>query len=68
MTESYDLTVDELRRRLAAAGITIPEERMAMVRKLLGDALVHVRETDSRTIRTLEPAVRFAPDGEVRDE
>ena len=68
MTESFDLTMDELRRRLDAAGITIPEERMAMVRKLLGDALVHVRGLDSRAIRTVEPAVRFAPEGEVRDE
>jgi hypothetical protein len=68
MTESFDLTMDELRRRLQAADITIPEERMAMVRKLLGDALVHVRGMDSRTIKTVEPAVRFAPAAEVRDE
>jgi hypothetical protein len=68
MTESFDLTLDELRRRLEAAGIAIPEERLPMVRKLLGDALVHVRGLDSRTIRTLEPAVRFAPADEPRHE
>jgi hypothetical protein len=30
-----------------------------MVRKLLSDALVHVRALDSRAIKTVEPAVRF---------
>jgi hypothetical protein len=61
-----ELSMDELRRRIAMAGVTIPENRLAMVRKLLSDALVHVRAVDSRTIPTVEPAVRFAP--ETRDE
>ena len=30
-----DLTMEELRARIAAAGITIPENRLAMVRKLI---------------------------------
>jgi hypothetical protein len=68
MTDSLELTLDELRRRIAAAGITIPEERLAMVRKLLGDALAPVRALDSRTIKTVEPAVRFAPGGGTGDE
>ena len=54
-----ELTLEELRARIAAAGITIPENRLAMVRKLLGDALAPLRRVDSRTIRTLEPAVTF---------
>jgi hypothetical protein len=54
-----ELTLDELRARIAAAGITIPENRLAMVKKLLGDALAPLRRVDSRTIRTLEPAVTF---------
>jgi hypothetical protein len=54
-----ELTLDELRARIAAAGITIPENRLNMVQKLLGNALAPVRATDSRTIKTLEPAVRF---------
>jgi hypothetical protein len=54
-----ELTLDELRARIAAAGVTIPEHRLAMVRKLLGDALAPLRRVDSRTIRTLEPAVTF---------
>jgi hypothetical protein len=66
MDGQTELSMDELRRRIATAGITIPENRLAMVRKLLSDALVHVRALDSRTITTVEPAVRFAP--ETRDE
>ena len=63
---SDELTLQELRDRLKAAGITIPENRLSMVRKLLSDALVHVRALDSRTIRTVEPAVRFSARGEDR--
>jgi hypothetical protein len=35
-----------------------------MVRKLLSDALIHVRAVDSRAIAGVEPAVRFAPETE----
>ncbi|HUO62869.1 MAG TPA: hypothetical protein VMT97_04150 [Terriglobales bacterium] len=64
-----ELTMDELRERIRATGITIAENRLAMVRKLLADALAPVRALDSRTIRSVEPAVRFAPDteGNARD-
>jgi hypothetical protein len=64
-----ELTMDELRERIRVAGITIAENRLAMVRKLLADALAPVRALDSRTIRSVEPAVRFAPDteGNARD-
>jgi hypothetical protein len=55
------LTMEELRARIRGAGITIPENRLAMIRKLLGDALAPVRALDSREVRTLEPAVTFAP-------
>jgi hypothetical protein len=54
-----ELTLEELRARIAAAGITIAEHRLGMVRKLLSDALVHVRALDSRAIKAVEPAVRF---------
>jgi molybdate transport system regulatory protein len=63
MTESHELTLEELRARIHAAGLTIPDNRLGMVRKLLSDALVHVRALDSRTVKTVEPAVRFTPDG-----
>ncbi|PYN92540.1 MAG: hypothetical protein DMD91_32080 [Candidatus Rokuibacteriota bacterium] len=59
MSDPHELTLDELRARMQAAGITIPDNRLAMVRKLLSDALVHVRALDSRAIKTVEPAVRF---------
>jgi hypothetical protein len=54
-----ELTLEELRKRIEAAGLTIADHRLGMVRKLLSDALVHVRALDSRTIKTVEPAVRF---------
>ena len=62
------LTMDELRDRIRAAGVTIAEHRLAMVRKLLADALAPVRALDSRTIKTVEPAVRFTPTREVGND
>ena len=59
-----ELTLDELRARIAATGITIAEHRLGMVRKLLSDALIHVRGMDTRAIATVEPAVRFSAEGE----
>lgn len=60
MDGSQELTLQELRQRIQAAGVTIAENRLEMVRKLLNNALVHVRALDSRTIKTVEPAVRFS--------
>ena len=54
-----ELTMDELRARITAAGLTIAEERLEMVRKLLSDALAPLRRVDSRTVRPLEPATTF---------
>ena len=58
-----ELTMEELRARIAAAGLTIPENRMEMVLKLLGESLAPLRTVDSRTIRALEPAVTFDATG-----
>ena len=66
MDTSKELTLEELRERIEAAGISIADHRLGMVRKLLSDALIHVRALDSRTIKTEEPAVRFAPEGGLR--
>jgi hypothetical protein len=63
---SHELTLEELRDRIKAAGITIAENRLGMVRKLLSDALVHVRARDSRAMKTVEPAVRFSAGGQER--
>ena len=58
-----ELSMDELHARIAAAGVTIAENRLAMVRRLLNDALAPLRTVDSRTVRTLEPAVTFDAGG-----
>jgi hypothetical protein len=65
MSDAQELTLEELRARIRAAGVTIAEPRLAMVQKLLGDALAPLRRLDTRTIKTLEPAVTFAPVREV---
>jgi hypothetical protein len=54
------VTPEELKERIRAAGVTIADNRLAMVRKLLADALAPVRALDSRAIKTVEPAVKFA--------
>jgi hypothetical protein len=60
MTEAArELTLDELRDRIKATGLPIPEERLEMVRRLLGDALRPIRAADWGATRTLEPAVTF---------
>jgi hypothetical protein len=61
--KSTDLTLDDLRARIAGAGVTIAENRLAMVHRLLGDALAPLRRVDSRTVRPLEPAVTFDASG-----
>jgi hypothetical protein len=68
MSEAQELTMKELRARMRAAGVTIAEPRLAMVQKLLSDALAPLRRLDTRTIKTLEPAVTFAPAREVSHE
>jgi hypothetical protein len=60
MSDPLELTLDELRDRIRAAGVSIPEARLAMVGKLLGEALKPVRALDSRAIKTVEPAVQFS--------
>jgi hypothetical protein len=68
MHDPQGLTMEALRIRIRAAGVTIAEQRLAMVQKLLGDALAPLRELDTRTIKTVEPAVTFAPAQESRNE
>jgi aspartyl-tRNA(Asn)/glutamyl-tRNA(Gln) amidotransferase subunit A len=62
MSDSKPLMLDELRRRIEVAGLKIPEDRLALVLKLVGDALAPVRRMDPRAVATLEPAVRFDAD------
>src|SRR5262245_15191688 len=59
MSHHPELTIDELRARIAATRLPIPEERLDMVRKLLSNALAPIRAADWRAANTLEPAVTF---------
>ena len=58
-----EITLDEVRRRAAVAGVTIRADRLEMVRRLLNDALAPLRRMDSRAVRTLEPAATFDAEG-----
>jgi hypothetical protein len=68
MNDPQELTMEALRVRLRVAGVSIAEHRLAMVRKLLDDALAPLRTLDARTLKTVEPAVMFAPVQEVHRE
>jgi hypothetical protein len=68
VSDPHELTLEELRERVRAAGVTIAEHRLAMVRKLLADALAPIRALDSRAIKTVEPAVKFTARREGHDE
>ncbi len=68
MNDPQELTMEALRTHIRAAGVTISAHRLAMVRKLLDDALAPVRTLDARTIKTVEPAVTFAPAREAHHE
>ena len=68
MSDPGELTLEELRERIRAAGVTIAENRLAMVRKLLADALAPVRALDTRANKTVEPAVKFTARREGSDD
>jgi aspartyl-tRNA(Asn)/glutamyl-tRNA(Gln) amidotransferase subunit A len=63
MSQPFEFTIDELRARIAAAGVPIPEARQEMVRKLLANALAPIRAADWRAANALEPAVTFDAGG-----
>jgi hypothetical protein len=56
---THELTLDQVRDRMKAAGLQIAEARLDMVRVLLNTALAQVRAMDARALRTVEPAVTF---------
>jgi hypothetical protein len=58
-----DVTLSEVKARAAVAGLTLSEERLEMVRRLLTDALAPLRRTDPRAVRAVEPAVTFDANG-----
>ena len=59
---SGEITLDEVKRRAAVAGLAIREDRLESVRQLLKDALAPLRRMDSRAVLTLEPATTFDAD------
>ena len=58
-----DVTLDEVKERARLAGLSIPEARFGLVRGFLVNALRPIRALDTRTVRTVEPAVTFDPKG-----
>lgn len=58
-----DVTLDEVKERVRLAGLSIPTNRLSLVRGFLVNALRPIRALDSRAIRTVEPAVIFDPKG-----
>ena len=54
-----DVTLDEVKERARLAGLSIPPARLSLVRGFLSNALRPIRALDSRSIRTVEPAVIF---------
>ena len=58
-----DVTLDEVKERARVAGLSIPANRLSLVRGFLVNALRPIRALDSRTVRTVEPAVTFESRG-----
>ena len=58
-----DVTLDEVKERARLAGLPIPPNRLSLVRGFLSNALKPIRALDSRTVRTVEPAVTFDAKG-----
>jgi hypothetical protein len=62
MAEREAITVDEVRRRAALAGVTIDEEFIGEVALAMEVALEPLRALDPEVLKPIEPAVRFAVD------
>ena len=61
-----DVTPDEVKERARLAGLSIPANRLSLVRSFLVNALRPIRALDTRTVRTVEPAVVFDPKGDAK--
>jgi hypothetical protein len=59
MSDEQDVTLDEVKARIRAAGLPIPEDRLTLVHGYLRDALRPVRALDSRAARAVETAVTY---------
>ena len=58
-----DITLEEVQERARLAGLPIPANRLSLVRGLMVNALRPIRALDTRTVRTVEPAVTFDAKG-----
>jgi hypothetical protein len=58
-----EVTLDEVKERARVAGLPIPASRLPLVRAFLVNALRPIRALDTRTVRTVEPAVTFDAKG-----
>ena len=61
--QTNDITPDEVKERVRLSGLSIPANRLSVVRGFLVNALRPIRALDSRAIRTVEPAVTFDAKG-----
>ena len=59
------MTAAEVLRRAEAAGVAIDEDLLPELVDAMDLALTPLREVDTRTIRPVEPAVRFEATGGV---
>jgi hypothetical protein len=55
------VSLDEIRARARAAGLTIAEARLPMVTRLLGEALAAARDPAAGPQPADEPAIEFHP-------
>ena len=62
MAEDHELTMDEMRARVRAAGVTIAEARLDMVRRLVGEELPELIRGYQRVPQQLR---RQGPDAQL---
>ena len=62
-----DVTLDEVRTRAAAAGLTLSDAQLVILQRMLADTLSSLRRTDVSAMRAVEPAVTFDAAGGAGD-
>jgi hypothetical protein len=58
-----DVTLDEVKARAEAAGLTLTDAQLVIVQRMLADTLAPLRRTDVSAMRAVEPAVTFDAGG-----
>ena len=62
-----DVTLDEVRARAVAAGLTLSDAQLVIVQRMLADTLAPLRRTSASVIHVVEPAVTFDAGGGARE-